>query len=1231
MEPGAEEQGARLRVQRGHSGGSAAVLSTDGGLILTRDRHGVVAVWHADTGALLQRHTEVSSQHGSALFSPDSSRFLVVLWDGTVVVRSAVTGRIVHQHRAPRRSSWRHSATSPDGSRFLVTNSSGQIELRDSSTAAVQLAWTGRKPSFTPAAFSPGGERVVTAHGRGALAVWDSATGHRVLRLAMGRRQNTTRVAYSPDGDRILAAGYGFATVWDATSGERVASYRSPNGERNKIRISPIGDSAVEKRYPDLVHLDLDSGKELRRTRFDDGFIEDFVFSTDGSRVLVGVNHRKADSYVVYEWRTDSADPPREVGAPCSHANGGLSSVDWSRQIALVGCSDASVAVLDLNDGTIRSRLRSATEGLASVSESADGEKLRIIRSDSSAVQWDLVAGRVDHWTGGRVVDDRSWSDQLEQPWASFSPDGSKILTRWGRYGTAVRDAHTGESLFGVHSPGAWRSRPWWAAFSPDGSLVIAGDRDGVAVTRVASPRREEHTIRMPSGAAGGAISPDSTRLLVAPQRRRAAVRDLADLEPLFNLPATLSGFDLAAFSPSGDRIVTYGWSTASLVDAENGSLLVRLSGHAGDIRCAAFSQDGSRLVTASDDHTVATWESDTGRELLRLRGHTDGVTGAFFRSSSDHIVTSSRDGTVRIWNSEDGSLLLSLVAFDDRTWAVADPAGRFDASNDGDVSGMHWVIDNEPYDLAQLRDHYYDPGLLAKVMGYRDEPLREVPPLSAIVPPPRVHIEHPDEEGSTVALWLEERGGGTGELTASLNGSDISGDIATACPDLHTGARCVVDLATFPYFHPGEENELRAWASDAADRVQSRGAAVAYRAPRVQDADPPDLWAVVVGVGDYVGEAIDLRYPAVDAARMARALELAGARGFGEDRVHVTLLATDALGSEPILDTPAPTRANLDAAFAALGEGDPDDTLVVYLAGHGVARVDETVDDFFFLLPDAASLADVGDPALREIRTLSADTLADWMLRSPAKKRVLVLDTCSAGKAFESLMEPRNLSSDAIRAHTSARLRTGAWLLAGAAADQPSYEASRYGQGVLTYALLDGMKHGAALDEGDQLLVSLLFEHAEDRVPVFARGVGGVQQPLLRRGEGIFPLGELAEPDREAIPLAAERALVVRSSFQMEGRGDRLRLGPAVDRQLRARADAPDASLAYFDENTFPAAWQLVGSYRETEGGVAAEGWLERRVDDQLDEHRIEAEAADIDSLAAVLADRIEAHLRTL
>ena len=39
-----------------------------------------------------------------------------------------------------------------------------------------------------------------------------------------------------------------------------------------------------------------------------------------------------------------------------------------------------------------------------------------------------------------------------------------------------------------------------------------------------------------------------------------------------------------------------------------------------------AYSPDGKRIVTGSEDKTVKVWDAETGQEVLTLKGHTDQV-----------------------------------------------------------------------------------------------------------------------------------------------------------------------------------------------------------------------------------------------------------------------------------------------------------------------------------------------------------------------------------------------------------------------------------------------------------------------------------------------------------------------------------------------------------------------------------------------------------------------------
>jgi hypothetical protein len=64
----------------------------------------------------------------------------------------------------------------------------------------------------------------------------------------------------------------------------------------------------------------------------------------------------------------------------------------------------------------------------------------------------------------------------------------------------------------------------------------------------------------------------------------------------------------------------------------------------------AAFSPDGSRIVTASSDQTARVWDAKTGAILATLSGHNGWVNSAAFGPDGSRVVTASLDRTARIW-----------------------------------------------------------------------------------------------------------------------------------------------------------------------------------------------------------------------------------------------------------------------------------------------------------------------------------------------------------------------------------------------------------------------------------------------------------------------------------------------------------------------------------------------------------------------------------------------------
>ena len=118
-----------------------------------------------------------------------------------------------------------------------------------------------------------------------------------------------------------------------------------------------------------------------------------------------------------------------------------------------------------------------------------------------------------------------------------------------------------------------------------------------------------------------------------------------------------------AAFSPDGTRILTASDdNTARIWDATTGQAIETLTGHTQLVSHAVFSPDGTRIVTASEDNTARIWDAITGQAIETLTGHTGLVRHATFSPDGTRIVTASSDNTARIWDATTGQPIETLT-----------------------------------------------------------------------------------------------------------------------------------------------------------------------------------------------------------------------------------------------------------------------------------------------------------------------------------------------------------------------------------------------------------------------------------------------------------------------------------------------------------------------------------------------------------------------------------------
>jgi hypothetical protein len=245
-------------------------------------------------------------------------------------------------------------------------------------------------------------------------------------------------------------------------------------------------------------------------------------------------------------------------------------------------------------------------------------------------------------------------------------------------------------------------------------------------------------------------------------------------------------------------------------------------------------------------------------------------------------------------------------------------------------------------------------------------------------------------------------------------------------------------------------------------------------RAPSAPTAVVGEKWAVVIGISDYQAGGLNLRY----ADRDAEAIRdiLIGKGGFRPDRVRF------------LSNQHATYQEIRTALFSFLAATQPEDMVLIFLAGHGVQDATNP-DNYFFLAHDSA----VGNLGGTAIPMWDLGNVMDYTIRA---QRILVFaDTCHSGAVLDrgGANDGKNLNFFNKYLEVLAR-KKGRLVLTASQAHESSLETAKLAHGVFTHSILLGLG-GAADDNPADGVVTAgeLVDYVRAKVP---EETGGEQHP---------------------------------------------------------------------------------------------------------------------------------------
>jgi WD40 repeat protein len=586
----------------------------------------------------------------------------------------------------------------------------------------------------------------------------------------------------------------------------------------------------------------------------------------------------------------------------------------------VTACWDSVIRIYDPAKADPIRESKGHAHRLRAIALSHDGRWMASTGLDRTVRLWSLETGTLA----------RQLPKQSSDDWASvaFSPDGSLVAA--GTNGLVrIWNSKTGQSHVISTGEGVVRS----LAFSPNRALLATASSDALRLWQVDTGQVVYNLVHKIDKDDPGAYKLEFShdgRLLASANKDESgsiwevstgkelkilSMREPGEKEPtLDNNPSSLDSLAFAlkyrvvpslAFSPD-DRTLFTAASFAGVItwDVATGDKVnvFRPKTWSG-LPEIALSSDGKVLVASNEDGSLNVWPSDIPGEPRVLPSLGDPVHSLMFHPNGCCLITIGEDGSVRGWDASDGREAIRLVPLDNDDWAAVDSEGRFDASSGG-MKLLQWVVGLETITLEQLKERYYEPGLLAKAFRFNKESLRDVTLFTDVSLFPEVKVEARPLDSTKLKVEVANRGGGIGRIQVLVNNKELLSDARDPNLDQNAAnATVTVDLAGASV-KPGEPNEVRVVTWNAEGYLSSRGLSITYSPQGVRDQRPPELYAIVSGITEYSGN-IGLHFAAKDARDIARTLEMGGRRLFGNDHVHLTLLTSPALSGEQLATSP--------------------------------------------------------------------------------------------------------------------------------------------------------------------------------------------------------------------------------------------------------------------------------------------------------------------------------------
>lgn len=951
------------------------------------------------------------------------------------------------------------------------------LPLRADTAPLLTLETGGHMAAIRAVVFTQDGTQLISAGDDKSIRVWDVASGQtvRVLRgeIGDGAAGKILALAISPDGKWLAAGGQMQDRIdgeheirlYDFATGEIVALLHGTKGMVLSLAFSADGKLLAAGSSGDIAIVwDVQKRTLLHELKGQGADVNRVAFSLDGERLITAGDDRRALLWRVRDGRLlarTRALRGKVFGLAISPVTGDVALSTQEGEITIV------------DDRAMRPLRTITVKGaeFVSLSFSPDG---RSLLTGAGAAPFQCLVFDVDGADQPLLI---YRAHQQIVAATAFSPDGRLAVTAGGRDNEIhLWDARTGMLVRAMQGRG---TPVFSVGFSANSREVAFGQTNVFRSNNDRGPL--EFLLPLPGPA------PD--------QHIGLLTRDSAHTRS-FSRAAVATGQLTLAHRRGGN----FGYDAElDIIRAGKPAATIHRDENTGYVHNAyTFTPDGKTVIAGSGNGVMTAHGIDGTNRLPGFSGHLSDVWAVAVSPDGRLLASGADDQTMRLWNVATRELIVTLFVAKDGEWVMWTPQGYYLSTPGGDDL-VGWHINRGAGKSAdfiaarQLKEHFFRPDIVddairrasakeavetAAPSGFTVAELSaRLPPELKAISPPAKSVHTSGQAVITLAVADDARDP-VQSYTITVAGRRVP--ITTAQPDSAASHGPGGRLVAFEIPLAAGSNVVRITARNRTGESLPVEFAMEQSGEGALDSRGT-LYILAVGIDDYSSGAANLprlNYAGADAK--AFEVEMRRRLGGAHGRVESRVLVSGAGGEHE------PVFANVAAALALLRQAGPNDTVVVFLAGHG----DNESGDYYFIPANA----------MRDGNKWRQDTVLPWSallndLIMASGRRLLFVDTCRSANAFNF-----RLMKDAADADIIAYSATNQ--------QQDAVERGDLGHGVFTYALLQGMGGSADSNRDKVIRVFELANFLAERVveltkgaqtPDFYRRIGSENFVLVR------------------------------------------------------------------------------------------------------------------------------------